>query len=39
MRIVNRPLALFMLHSGIYHFGLIGIPDVVLNSSHRTLNI
>jgi MFS family permease len=27
----NRPIRLFMLHSGIYHFGLFGIPDVLLN--------
>lgn len=28
---VNRPVTLFMLHSGIYYFGLMGIPDVLLN--------
>ncbi len=27
----SRPLALFMLHSAVYHFGLLGIPDVLLN--------
>jgi MFS family permease len=27
----NRPLALFMLHSAVYHFGLMGIPDVLVN--------
>jgi MFS family permease len=26
-----RRITLFMLHSAIYHFGLMGIPDVLLN--------
>jgi len=28
---INRPIALFMIHSAIFHVGLFGITDVLLN--------
>lgn len=30
-RRLNRPLLLYMIHSALYHIGLMGIPDVLLN--------
>lgn len=31
LRALNRPLALFLWHSAIFHIGALGIADVVLN--------